>query len=285
MIKQITKDYSTGVSNELIATTDQEDFYLDKIKSANSADDYVDFKRSPSVGARQFFQLLQTLPKKSLKVLDIGVGGGQSSVYLASLGHQVSCIEPSASFCNVIDTAAKKFSLDIQIYRGVAEDMINIEERDFDVIFFNASFHHCDDPLKCLDNSYTLLKDGGHVYLASENFLKFWNSKKHWHYLLENFPEKIGHYGGNEHVYYNWEYVNFIKNSKFKNVKCDPNAFTFAPVEHIEHVLNTGVVRGQFAILIRYLFYMTTSFLLKPRAVFNFFGKISVVGCNFVGVK
>src|SRR5476651_2576463 len=132
MIKHISHNYSDGVSNELIATTDQENFYLNKVDSAHSADDYVNIKHSPSVGARQFAQLLDKLPQKRLKVLDIGVGGGQSTIYLASLGYDTWCIEPSASFCNVIETAAKKFSLNVNICRGVAEDMLNIDERDFD---------------------------------------------------------------------------------------------------------------------------------------------------------
>jgi SAM-dependent methyltransferase len=285
MIKEITDNYSSGVSNELIATTEQENDYLDKVRSSHSADDYVDIKRSPSSGASQFSQLLKQLPNKPLKILDVGVGGGQSTIYLASLGHEVSCIEPSATFCNVIKAAAQKFSLNINIYRGVAEDMINIEERDFDIIFFNASFHHVDEPLKCLVNARTLLKEGGYIMLASESFLRFYNSKKRWQYILENYPEKIGHYGGNEHVYYNWEYCDFLKKASFNDVRCEPAAFTYSPVDHIENILNVGVVRGQFAILSRYIFYMATAFFLRNRSVFNFFSKISLVGCNFVAKK
>ncbi|MDB4926295.1 bifunctional 2-polyprenyl-6-hydroxyphenol methylase/3-demethylubiquinol 3-O-methyltransferase UbiG [Mucilaginibacter sp.] len=285
MIKEITHDYSTGVSNELIATTKQESDYLNKVESSHSPDEYVDMKHAPSCGSSQFSQLLKQLPKTPLKILDVGVGGGQSTIYLASLGHNVSCIEPSATFCNVIETAAKKFLLNINIYRGVAEDMINIEDGDFDIIFFNASFHHVDEPLQCLANAYTLLKDGGYIMLASESFLRFYNSKKHWQYLLENYPDRIGHYGGNEHVYYNWEYCDFLKKSNFKNVRCEPTAFMYSPVEHIENILNVGVVRGQFAILSRFLFYMTTAFLFRNRTVFNFFSKISLVGCNFVANK
>ncbi|MDB5158113.1 MAG: rRNA ((747)-C(5))-methyltransferase [Mucilaginibacter sp.] len=285
MIQEITNDYSAGVANELIATTSHEDYYLNKVKASYGAAEYVDMKHAPTSGAKQFAELLKTLPQKPLKILDIGVGGGQSTIYLASIGHHVSCIEPSASFCNVIENAAKKFSLEINIYRGVAEDMINIKGCDFDVIFFNASFHHVDDPLKCLANAHAILKDGGTIMLASESFLRFYNSKKHWQYMLDNFPEKVGHYGGNEHVYYNWEYLNFLKSSGFKNVKCEPNAFMYYPVDHIENILNVGVVRSQFGILSRFLFYMLTAFFFKNRQIFNFFSRISLVGCNFTAVK
>jgi SAM-dependent methyltransferase len=93
----------------------------------------------------------------------------------------------------------------------------------YDVIVFYSSLHHCDDVLKALQNSFALLRPGGKVFLF-EPVLKFYRSKAWFYRELELHPENVGHYGGNEHIYRYGEYVNYLEQAGFKNLRAVPSA-------------------------------------------------------------
>ena len=94
------------------------------------------------------------------KVLDIGVGQGESSIYLADQGYLVSVVEPSTELCKAIERVANSYNFSLNIYNCTAEGIAQINDL-FDLIIFNSSLHHCDDPIKALVNCYNLLKPKG----------------------------------------------------------------------------------------------------------------------------
>ena len=160
----------------------------------------------------------------SCKILDVGVGEGQSSIYLASKGHIVSVAEPSPDLCRFIEFIANLYNLPLRIYNCSAEVIDQINE-SFDVIIFNSIFHHCDDPLKVLHNCYHSLKEEGKLLLINEPILQFYKTKKWFYTRLETNPEDMGHYGGNEHIYRHHEYMKMLKSVGFSKIISEPSVY------------------------------------------------------------
>lgn len=169
-----------------------------------------------SLAPYQYAKVFDSLPSGS-KILDVGVGFGQSSVYLATRGHSVFAVEPSLSMCQLICETARRFSLSITPVQGVGENLSRIGITDFDAVVFNASLHHCDQPVDAIAEAFKCLRPGGQLVLVNENMLKPWTSQERFKRLLEIDPVGMGHYGGNEHAYHNQDYLRMIMTS-FPNV-------------------------------------------------------------------
>ncbi|HEY9672085.1 MAG TPA: class I SAM-dependent methyltransferase [Waterburya sp.] len=159
------------------------------------------------------------------KVLDVGVGRGESSIYLALKGYSVSVVEPSPDLCKVIASFANLYNLSLNLYNCSAECIDKIGD-SFDLIIFNSSFHHCDNPLLALNHCYNSLKDAGKLILVNEPILQFFRTKKWFYNRLETHPKEMGHYGGNEHIYRYHEYINMLKLAGFSKISSEPNIYT-----------------------------------------------------------
>lgn len=182
----------------------------------------------PETSTPGFGELTQFLKGmgKPLRILEVGAGIGRTSVYLANEGHLVSVLEPVTEQCRILHTFADKWNLPITVYEGTAEDADQIQKFDsqgFDLCFFNGALHHCDDPVRALKSCRTLIRPTGKVLLLNEPILKFFRSKKWYYHQLEVNPQAMGHYGGNEHIYYAWEYPNMIKKAGFKKIQMVPS--------------------------------------------------------------
>ncbi len=161
---------------------------------------------------------------RGLKVLDVGFGPGESTVYLASLGHNVTGLEPSLRACSLLDGLAIRYGFHVNVYCGTGEILDQLPEANFDLIVFNASLHHCDDPQAVLNQCRKRLKSGGQIFLH-EPILKPFRTKAWYQRMLEEQPERMGHYGGNEHVYYVWEYRKFLHDAGFSRIQTKPWLF------------------------------------------------------------
>jgi 2-polyprenyl-3-methyl-5-hydroxy-6-metoxy-1,4-benzoquinol methylase len=155
------------------------------------------------------------------RVLDVGVGSGITSAYLAALGSRVTCVEPSAEICAAMEPFFERLELEISIVCGTGESIDQIGE-EFDSVVFWSSLHHCDDPFTALKHASAVLRPGGLVFLF-EPVLRFYRSKKWFYRMLETQPGKVGHYGGNEHIYRYHEYVEMLRAAAFTVVAAQPS--------------------------------------------------------------
>jgi ubiquinone/menaquinone biosynthesis C-methylase UbiE len=187
-----------------------------KVEDSPTLEDYCHSFIS-SCSGHEFLDKVRT--SQTIKVLDIGFGRGETSLYLASQGHEVHCIEPSPLNCEILQNATNKYGQKISIYQGTAENFDQIDEADFDLCLFNSSLHHCDDPIKVLQICQKKLKKSGRVIAINEPILKFYRSKKWFNDKLATDPVAVGHYGGNEHIYYYHEYLSLFKKAGFSSVK------------------------------------------------------------------
>lgn len=183
-------------------------------------DEYYDGYISCAIG-EEFARATQGVNSgPPLRILDVGAGRGETSLYLANHGHQVFPVEPSNDFCQVIEYVSKKFGKELTIYNSSAEDL-DIEGEQFDVAIFNVSLHHCDDPVKAVKNVYRFLRPGGQLLLINEPMLPFFRTHESVLKTLNSAPEEFGHYGGNEHSYHYSEYILMMKQAGFRNLRSE----------------------------------------------------------------
>ena len=100
------------------------------------------------------------------KALDIGAGEGRNSIYLASLGFDVTSIEPTKDGANKIIEKSNKLDLNINVLNCdyLSE---NLNEK-YDFIIAGTSLDHMEK--QYLDNAVNKLKDslniGGLMYIV-----------------------------------------------------------------------------------------------------------------------
>jgi tellurite methyltransferase len=76
-------------------------------------------------------------------VLDLGCGQGRDSLFLASMGYQVTAVDSSKVGVNQMLEKAKKQNLTLI---GIAEDIFNLKiEANFDIILFDMLLHGFDN--------------------------------------------------------------------------------------------------------------------------------------------
>ena len=115
-----------------------------------------------------FCLLLQMLPiKKEDKILDIGVGGGWTSEWLARWGHDVNAIDLVEEYVDIARERANEFGLpNLKAVQADAEGL-PFEDESFDVVLVYDALHHCPDYKKAISEIYRVLKGGG-WFAASE---------------------------------------------------------------------------------------------------------------------
>ncbi len=248
---------SKGVQDEIDAIHGSRDSILQKLEGVYAPRDYHRSFTDSVYGKEYIFRISNYAAAKKLKILDIGFGCGESTLYLAEQGHEVHGLEPSSLHCSVLKTVSEKFGIPITIYQGVAEDINHLPESDFDVCIFNSSLHHCDDPVAALQRCREKLSHKGKVFAINEPLLKFYRSKKWFYRKLENDPVSLGHYGGNEHIYYFKEYLKLFLDAGFSDVVGHHHIRNLFPRETIRFDLDRKIgenyIYSDLRILVKYL--------------------------------
>lgn len=258
---------------------------LDKFANTTTPEQY--WTGGISEAPYQYELLMKDFPMGAM-VLDVGVGLGQSSVYLALHGYRVVAVEPSMVMCKLLRDAAVRHALPIQVAQGVAEDLSKLGRNDFDVVLFNASLHHCDDPERALAEAKACLKKGGAVYLVNENMLKPWQTEEGFQRKLLEDPVAMGHYGGNEHAYHNGKYARMLR-AQFKDVQwLVPR--TGSALDDLRLILNRHIDGSPIhtksgPVLARFIFYIARAWLRTVPWLYRLLAKSSVVPVHFRAVN
>lgn len=106
--------------------------------------------------------------KEGDKILDIGAGAGEYSLYFARHGYEVSALELADA-----NMAAfrKKLTPDdkIDLVQGNALDLSRYEDKSFDIVLLFGPLYHLKndaDKQKCIREAKRVCKDGGKIFLA-----------------------------------------------------------------------------------------------------------------------
>ena len=141
--------------------------------------------------------------KPNSKILDIGAGAGEYSIYFAEKGYSISAIELSdnniKAFRNKITPEMK-----IDLCQGNALDLSRYQSNSFDVILLFGPLYHLhkkEDRLKCIEEAKRVLKPDGTIFFAfiqndmviltemcyDKEYLKG-NTYDHTTFKVEDFP-------------------------------------------------------------------------------------------------
>ena len=152
-------------------------------------------------------------------VLDVGSGYGKAALLLALRGYRVTAVEPALAFCEYLERAARIYRLPVEIYHVSGEALDLLPPLGLDACLFNASLHHCDDPVRALANCRGLLRPGGRIFLLNEPVLQPFRSKRWFRRQLERGTLVTGDYGGNEHTYRHHEYRAMLRQAGFRDIQ------------------------------------------------------------------
>ena len=106
--------------------------------------------------------------KEGDKILDIGAGAGEYSLYFARKGYEVSALELADAN---IAAFRKKLTIDdnIDIVQGNALDLSRYEDNSFDTVLLLGPLYHLkndEDKLKCISEAKRVCKVGGKIFFA-----------------------------------------------------------------------------------------------------------------------
>lgn len=109
--------------------------------------------------------------KPGMRLLDIGAGAGEYSLYFAKKGFEVDAIELSDANVEVF---SKKISPDLKIAlkKGNALDLSLYADKTFDLVFLFGPLYHLKqaaDRDRCIQEAKRVLKDDGLIFIAFIN--------------------------------------------------------------------------------------------------------------------
>ena len=125
----------------------------------------IEVKRAfeaPTALENQF--ILQLMgPLKGKRLLDVGAGLGESSVYFALLGAEVTCTDLSPA---MVDTAARLGELHGVHIKGVvsAGEELHVPEAAFDMAYIANTIHHVTDKDSLFRGVHRALVPGGRFF-------------------------------------------------------------------------------------------------------------------------
>ena len=99
-----------------------------------------------------------------LRVLDIGVGDGQSSVLLARQGAQVTGTEVSSEALDRARRVAARYQVPID-FRQMAGESLEFPDETFDAVLCISAYHHMDQELAAREIARVLRPGGRAVFV------------------------------------------------------------------------------------------------------------------------
>lgn len=131
-----------------------------------------DTRLNHSKAARvEFFTTVRYIEKylkQGDKILDVGAGAGEYSIYFARKGYEVSAIELSPSN---IEAFQRKLTPEdkIDLVQGNAMDLSRYADESFDIVFVFGPLYHLKnekDKQKCIAEAKRVCKAGGKIFFA-----------------------------------------------------------------------------------------------------------------------
>ena len=172
--------------------------------------------------SEEFTEVVQLLPlsrsHQKLKILDLGCGNGIASYAFASLGHDVSAVDPDLSKDVGLEATARLASKvsngSITTFHAFAESL-PFPDSIFDVVYARQALHHFSDLHKGLAESSRVLKPQGFFLATREHIV---NDEQQLKVFLESHLLHKLH--GGENAYPLNDYISALKQSDFRVIKC-----------------------------------------------------------------
>jgi ubiquinone/menaquinone biosynthesis C-methylase UbiE len=146
------------LSNEHILDK-EEDFHDDWASAINIDDVMVDesFEACTSPENRLILNCLGNI--KGKKLLELGCGAGEASVYFAKKGADVTATDISNEMLEVVKKVAAKHSVQVETLKAYSHT-VEVEDETFDIVYAANLLHHVDIETT-LKEALRVLKEGG----------------------------------------------------------------------------------------------------------------------------
>jgi 2-polyprenyl-3-methyl-5-hydroxy-6-metoxy-1,4-benzoquinol methylase len=122
----------------------------------------------------KLFQMMN--PQKGGLLLEMGCGMGELLDMFGRYGLTVHGIDASNAQCEIARLRLCSQNIPAKIYCSSFYDLENLEEK-YDIIIFEAAFHHCGKPMKLLEIIRKKLVGNGKLVFLNEPIANF---KKPW---------------------------------------------------------------------------------------------------------
>ncbi len=96
---------------------------------------------------------------KGKKILELGCGAGEASVYFAKKGADVTATDISAGMLQVVQKVANKHKVKVKT-KKVSSQKLDFEDETFDIIYAANILHHVDIEKTLMEVRRVLKKDG-----------------------------------------------------------------------------------------------------------------------------
>jgi len=138
---------------------------------------------------------------KNKKLLDLGCGGGQTSVFFAEQGAIVKGVDFSKKQIDFAkDLAEKKGVGKLSFQQGNIEDLSVFEECSFDLVNSSHTIHYVKDLQKCFDEIFRILQPKGKFVFSVLHPLNHIVEKENNQFVVRRSYFQKGKYK------WNWEY-------------------------------------------------------------------------------
>ncbi len=111
------------------------------------------------------------------RVLELGPGWGNVAVPLAQLGCEVTVMDVSPPFVDLVAARGRQVGVEIDARVGdfSSVEQVAAGDRPFDAVVFFESFHHCADHTELLEKLGAMVAPGGRLVFAAEPVeRRFW---------------------------------------------------------------------------------------------------------------
>lgn len=109
--------------------------------------------------------------KPGMKILDLGAGTGEYSLYFAEKGYDVTAIELVEKHVNRIKEK-KKPDMNLKVFQGDALDLSNFQDNEYGIVLCFGPLYHLEDrenQLKCIEEVKRVCKEEGIMFFAFIN--------------------------------------------------------------------------------------------------------------------
>ena len=103
-----------------------------------------------------------------MKILDLGAGTGEYSLYFAKNGYEVTAVELVEKHVNQIKERTLP-GISLEVFQGNAIDISMVGDKSYDIVFCFGPLYHLtktEDRMKCISEVKRVCKDNGMMFFA-----------------------------------------------------------------------------------------------------------------------
>lgn len=149
-----------------IMEIEDEETRVQKIYEVFHEDTRLNHSKAARVEFLTTVRVIEEYVKPGDRILDVGAGAGEYSLYFARKGYRVSALELADS--NIRAFRAKLTPEDaIGLVQGNALDLSRYEEASFDAVLLFGPLYHLgktEDQLRCIAQAKRVCKPGGKLF-------------------------------------------------------------------------------------------------------------------------